>query len=495
MVSGKRLIWLLGVVGTLSVWAQKPAPLPPAINAEQGESYGPALSADQQTIYFTGLHRRDNMGMEDIFYSTRDSQGKWSPARLVKGVNTPYTNEAPMTIQGRTMLLFREGRIMVSEKTRSGWSEPKPMPKILTISSWQADAMITRDGQAILFAAYERDGNNPPSINIYVATRDTAGRWTKPISLGPMINTSFTERSPYLHPDGKTLYFCSDRDGGYGGLDVWYATRLDEHSWTKWSEPVNMGPQINTNQAECWYKIANDGQSAIYAVKGQGKHQLYEISLPQDKRPEPIACIQGRVINQKGIPVDGVIRWENLGTGESLGQIASDPEDGRYCVSMPLGKEYGYYVDHPDYFPYSASIDLSKTDSAVRVVRDIVMVPYSTLIGKDTAIVINNLFFEVDKAEILPTSIPELKRMVKLIKWLGVAVEVEGHTDDTGTEEYNQALSEARAEAVCKALVELGLTDCKLTARGYGETQPIADNSTPEGRQLNRRVAIRFSKK
>jgi outer membrane protein OmpA-like peptidoglycan-associated protein len=123
------------------------------------------------------------------------------------------------------------------------------------------------------------------------------------------------------------------------------------------------------------------------------------------------------------------------------------------------------------------------------------MVPYSSLIGKDTAIVINNLFFEVDKADILPTSIPELKRMVRLLQWLGVAVEIEGHTDSSGTEEYNQALSEARAEAVCQALVQLGLKDCKLTARGYGETRPIADNDTPEGRQLNRRVAIRFYKK
>ena len=470
-------------------------PLPPAINAEAGETYGAALTADQQTIYFTGLKRADNLGLEDIFYSTRNSQGEWSQARLVKGVNTPYTNEAPMSVYGRTMLLFREGRIMVSQKTRNGWSEPTPLSSALTVGGWQADAMLTRDGQAMLFAAYQREGNDPPSINIYVSVRDSAGKWTKPFGLGSTINTRFTERSPYLHPDGKTLYFCSDREGTLGGLDVWKSTRLNENSWTEWSEPENLGETINTENSECWYKIANDGQTAIFAVKGPHTHRLYEIALPQDKRPAPVASIAGRVINEKGEPVDGAIIWDDLQSDKRLGQIVNDPEDGSYFVSLPLGKKYGYYVEHPDYFPYSASVDLSDADSAVLLRRDIVMVPYSSLIGKDTAIVINNLFFEVDKADILPTSIPELKRMVRLLQWLGVAVEIEGHTDSSGTEEYNQALSEARAEAVCQALVQLGLKDCKLTARGYGETRPIADNDTPEGRQLNRRVAIRFYKK
>lgn len=470
-------------------------PLPSTINAELGETYGAALSADQQTIYFTGLNRRDNLGFEDIFYSTRNSQGEWTPARLVKGVNTRYTNEAPMTVYGRTMLLFREGRFMVSQKTRNGWSEPTPLNSILSISSWQADAMLTRDGQAMLFAAYERDEDNPPSINLYVARKDANGKWTKPVSLGPAINTAHTERSPYLHPDGKTLYFCSDRDGGYGGLDVWCTTRLNEHSWTEWSKPVNLGPTINSEFSECWYKISNDGTYAIYAVKGNGVHRLYQTELPQAVRPAPIASIAGRLINQQGEPIDGVIRWENLQTGETLGQIVNDPEDGSYFVSLPLGKEYGYYVDHPDYFPKSGAVNLTQVDSSLHLQHDIVMVPYSTLIGKDTSIVINNLFFETDKADILPTSEPELRRMVKLIKWLGVAVVIEGHTDNVGTEEYNQTLSEARAEAVKQALIRLGLTDCKLTAQGFGETRPIADNSTPSGRQQNRRVAIRFEKK
>lgn len=484
---------------TLSLGAQSfdsvPTPLPPAINAMRGETYGPALSADQQTLYFTGLNRADNLGLEDIFSSTRNSQGEWSQALPVRGLNTPYTNEAPMSVYGRTMLLFREGRIMVSEKTGHGWSEPKPISRTLTIGGWQADAMLTRDGQAMLFAAFERGDNGArPSINLYVAQRDSSGRWQKPVSLGPTINTEAIERSPYLHPDGRTLYFCSDRTGTLGGLDVWRTTRLNEHSWTEWSEPENMGPAINTPLQECWYKISNDGLYALYAVKGQGKHQLYQIALPQDKRPGPIAMISGHLRDEDGHPLDGMIYWEDLETGERVGQIATDPEDGRFFVSLPLGKHYGYYAESRYCFPQSDHLDLTRQDTSLRMEKDITLVLYQQLHGCDKWLRLNNVFFDVDRSHILPTSEPELRRIAAAIQQYGISVIVEGHTDNTGSDEHNQALSQARAESVRLALIRLGCNPERLTAQGFGASRPVADNATPEGRQLNRRVELHLKK-
>ena len=218
---------LLSTIVRAEVVDTLPTPLPPTINAPRGETYGAALSADQQTLYFTGLNRPDNLGLEDIFVSTKNSQGEWSKARLVSSLSTPYTNEAPMSVYGRTMLLFREGRIMVSEKSGRGWSEPKPIGRNLTIGGWQADAMLTRDGEAMLFAAFERGDNGAkPSINIYVAQRDSTGRWQKPISLGSTINTEATERSPYLHRWEDTLFlFRPPRYTGRTGCMAHHASQ------------------------------------------------------------------------------------------------------------------------------------------------------------------------------------------------------------------------------------------------------------------------------
>ncbi len=488
-------ILFIGALCALSVWAEEPTPLPPTINAARGETYGPALSADQQTLYFTGLNRPDNLGLEDIFVSTRNSQGEWSQARLVNGLNTAYTNEAPMSVYGRTMLLFREGRIMVSEKGTHGWKEPQPIGRALTIGGWQADAMLTRDGQAMLFAAYERgDNGGRPSINIYVAHRDSTGRWQKPISLGPTINTEAIERSPYLHPDGRTLYFCSDREGTLGGLDVWRTTRLKEDSWTEWSEPENLGPEINTAEQECWYKISNDGQFALFAVKGEKTHKLYQIALPQDKRPGPIASISGRLLDEDGHPLDGMIYWEDLQTGQRIGQIAADPEDGRFYVTLPLGKHYGYYAESKYCFPQSDNLDLTQQDSSMHIEHDITLLLDKSLHGCDKWLRLNNVFFDVDKSRILPTSEPELRRIAEAIQRYGISVIVEGHTDNTGSDEHNKALSLARAESVRLALIRLGCRPERLSAEGFGSSRPVADNSTPEGRQQNRRVELHLKK-
>lgn len=486
---------LLSTIVRAEVVDTLPTPLPSTINAPRGETYGAALSADQQTLYFTGLNRPDNLGLEDIFVSTRNSQGEWSKARVVSSLSTPYTNEAPMSVYGRTMLIFREGRIMVSEKSGRGWSEPKPIGRNLTIGGWQADAMLTRDGEAMLFAAFERGDNGAkPSINIYVAQRDSTGRWQKPISLGSTINTEATERSPYLHPDGRTLYFCSDRPGTLGELDVWRTTRLNEHSWTEWSEPENLGPQINTAQSECWYKISNDGTYALFAVKGKQSHQLYQIALPQDKRPGPIASISGRLLDEDGHPLDGTIYWEDLSTGERIGQIQTDPEDGRFFVSLPLGKHYGYYAQSRYCFPQSDHLDLTEQDSSMYLERDITLMLYQQLHGCDKWLRLNNVFFDVDKSHILPSSEPELRRIAHAIQEYGISVIVEGHTDNTGTDEHNQSLSQARAESVRLALIRLGCNPNKLKAQGFGATRPVADNATPQGRQLNRRVELHLTK-
>lgn len=383
----------------------QPQILPNTINTAIGEEYGPTLTIDDNTLYFVGLNRGETNMSEDIFVSRRDRRtGEWSSAQIVPALSTPYRNEAPTSVSGdgKTMLLFVEGRMCFSQRGPYGWTEPRPLPSYLQLGNWQADAQISADGSVLLFAAnYPAEGEERASLNIFVSERDEQGRWGKPYSIGSVINTSGMERSPFLHPDMKTLYFSSDKEGTIGDLDVWVARRLSDTCWTCWSEPENLGPQINTTGRDCWYKISTDGKSAYYAQKNGRRHDIYSITLPEDKRPEPI-----------------------------------------------------------------------------------------TVLAANEAVAINNLLFETGSDVIMPSSLPELKRIAMFIATYGYKVRLAGHTDNVGQPEANKTLSQARAEAVKRQLVEYGCAAESIKAFGYGDLKPVASNETEEGRAQNRRVEI-----
>ena len=383
----------------------QPQILPNTINTAIGEEYGPTLTIDDNTLYFVGLNRGETNMSEDIFVSRRDKRtGEWSSAQIVPALSTPYRNEAPTSVSGdgKTMLLFVEGRMCFSQRGPYGWTEPRPLPSYLQVGNWQADAQISADGSVLLFAAnYPAEGEERASLNIFVSERDEQGRWGKPYSIGSVINTSGMERSPFLHPDMKTLYFSSDKEGTIGDLDVWVTRRLSDTCWTCWSEPENLGPQINTTGRDCWYKISTDGKTAYYAQKNGRRHDIYSITLPEDKRPEPI-----------------------------------------------------------------------------------------TVLAANEAVAINNLLFETGSDVIMPSSLPELKRIATFIATYGYKVRLAGHTDNVGQPEANKTLSQARAEAVKRQLVEYGCAAESIKAFGYGDLKPVVSNETEEGRAQNRRVEI-----
>lgn len=493
---------------------------PIEINTINGSEYSPTISGDGNVMYFCGRFRGDNIGSEDIFVS-RKKDGKWQPAQVEMALSTANGNEAPESItpDGQQMLLFINGKLFITQKTQHGWYPPQQLPKYLTISPWQADAFMTSDGKALLFAAktIER-GQERECMNIYVSEFKD-GAWTKPKSLGPTINTPKDQRSPVLYSDMKTLYFCSSGHSTLGGLDVFKTTRKYDDSWTEWTEPVNLGKEINTTGDDCWYKIASDGETAYFAktpdqVEERGSQSskqldLYWVTLPKLMRPEPVSIISGTITDLSGEPVYASIIWEDLETHEEIGYSLSDPTDGSYFISVPAGRMYGYYVEKDHYWPVSEYVDMRRDNSnstdylnvagvdqpvEMHKIVNIQMTSIREMREQGIGVRINNVFFDFAKADLLETSVNELRRVAQYLIANNLKVEIGGHTDSRGSAELNKDLSRRRAEAVRSFLINEGCNASLLTAKGYGSSQPVAPNDTEDNMQLNRRVEIRVIK-
>lgn len=473
----------------------------------KGSEYAPVITADGNRFYFCGIKRPDNLGYEDIFVA-ENKNDSWTNVKLISGLNTKEGFEAPLSISadGNTMFLFSNSDIYKSQKNKTGWSEKMPVNEINT-KEWEADAMITSDGKSIIFVS-DRKGNVGKyhklndlyhgsyggNTDIYIIHKTKNG-WSEPQNLGSSINTPFSERSPFLHPDMKTMYFSSDGHGGFGRLDIYKTERLSDTSWTHWSKPVNLGKMVNTPDDDWGYKISTNGKTAFFSAYNGKDYDIYQFELPETMRPQKLVTINGIITDIENKPIDVSIVWEDLETGEPVGTARIDPITGRFFVALPLGKNYGYYIAGDSIFPHSNNIDLRKKNESLNIVEDIRVFTIDEMKRNEITIPLRNLFFDFNKFTIKPESYTELNRLAGLIKQYNLQVRISGHTDNTGTDEHNQELSDNRAEAVKDYLVEKGCAEKLITTVGYGAEKPIADNETEEGRAKNRRVEIKFIKK
>lgn len=484
-----------GMITALEQGLQKeltPEAFSDSINTPQKE-YSPVMTADGRTIYFVRVLYDKTYGNTEDIYTSGKRGRVWDRAMPVIELNSPATHEAMQSVSadGTQLIFFRNGLLYSTSKTQEGWSRPTTLPDNINIATWQSDAMITSDGRAMLFSAQKQVENEvSTSVNIFVSQLDENGNWGEPVDLGPTINTPGLERKPFLHPDMHTLYFSSDRHSNLGDLDVFKTTRLDDNSWTKWSTPVNLGAQINSPRQEWGYKISTDGSTAYYS----NGDDLYMLELPLNMRPNAVATISGTVRDESGRTVGVTIRWEDLDSHESIGQSQTDPANGTFYLVLPLGKNYGYYIDDERYFPVSNNIDLREQKKSVSIEKNIQLTSYRQMIDQGMAVQVNNLFFPVNEYELLPQSENELIRVAEIIKAKNLRVEISGHTDSTGDQGKNMVLSKQRAESVRTFLIKQGCNASLLVAKGYGASRPIADNDTDEGRQQNRRVELQFIK-
>ena len=484
----------------------KTTALPKTINTDHLE-YAPVITPDGKTLYFCGNGRPDNIGNEDIFVADF-AHGTWQQAKSFDQFNTPFGNEAPLAVSpdGNMLLIYKDANIYFTERTRNGWKDLKKMTVLNFGNSWSADASFAPDGSAIFFIT-DRQGNvgryHPHesyfhgsyhgNSDIYVSTRNQDGSWNSPINIGSTINTPYAERSPWLASDMKTLYFSSDGHCGMGKLDVFKATRLSDTSWTQWSEPINLGKEINTANDDYNYLIATDGKSAMFTKVSSSNVDICTVDLPEKMRPEAIGIVFGKVDDNTGKPLAATIKWEDLETGKILGTLQCNPQQGTYFITLPAGKKYGYFVEMEGYYPVSGNLNTEGLTSGKDIERNITMNSIEDILQGKVAIVLENIFFDTNKYQLRAESFPELARLAAFIRQNPTAVlEISGHTDNSGSADANRTLSQRRADAVKNHLLSLGCPADNIRAKGYGADKPIADNTTEQGKAKNRRVEFKI---
>ncbi len=470
-----------------------PQNMGPAVNTAESE-YFPSLTIDQQQLVFT---RRLGGKNEDFFTSTREDGG-WSKALPMKGnVNTPQNEGAQNISQDGQWLVFTgcnrpDGYgscdIYISYNSRDGWSEAINMGGWINSDQWESQPCLSPDKKELYFASRRPGGYG--GIDIYVSRLQPNGKWGEPENLGPEINTTGDEQCPFIHADNQTLYFTSNYWPGYGDDDLFYTRKKPGGGWTK---AVNLGYPINTINKEGTLFITADGQTAYYAsdrADGKGGLDIYSFELREDIRPLKTLWVKGQVFDKKtsrGLPSS--IELTDLSTGETLSSVQTD-EQGHYLVTLPTGRDYAFTVNRKGYLFYSDNFLLRQVSPDSTYQKNIPLQPLEV----NANVVLNNIFFDVNKYELRPESQAELDKVVQLLKDNpGLRVLIAGHTDNDGKPADNLALSNNRAKAVVTYLQSKGIAPQRLSAKGFGETQPVAANDSPEGKARNRRTELRIT--
>ncbi|TAE31580.1 MAG: OmpA family protein [Cytophagales bacterium] len=546
----QRLLLAGLLLNTLSasLFAQsKVENLGPQVNSEFNE-INPVISPDGKTLYYARISHPQNThgdkGSQDIWYSEKDPGGQWGPGRrMAFPLNKEeYNCLYSITPDGNTMLVkgaytngaYETRGFSLSKRGPNGWAAPQKinLAGYENMSRGQFDCgFLSADGKTLLMAFSEK--KNSKTDDMYVSFRMKDGSWSKPMNLGDDVNTDFTETTPFLAPDGVTLYFSSDRTGGQGSNDVYVCKRVDK-TWKRWSKPVNIGPKFNTDGYDAYYTLSAAGDYAyLTTFKGTlGKGDVVRVKLFDDApttptlagndpnnpaqvgggnngtspgsgtatdatRPDPVALLTGKVIDQKtGRPVQARIVVQTLPDGEEVIEATSDPVTGEYKIVLPYGKKYGMRAITPNFIAESDNIDLTTSTGpkGFQEIRgkQINLVPIET----GAIVRLNNIFFDTGKAELRPESAPELDRMIATLNENPkLVIELGGHTDNVGGNELNQKLSQDRADSVREYFIGKGIEPDRVASKGYGETKPVATNDSDEGRQRNRRVEFMIVKK
>jgi OmpA-OmpF porin, OOP family len=485
------------------------------VNSEYSE-LNPLLSPDGKTLYFSRKNHPGNIGgvndKEDIWFSELDSSGHWM---IAKNMGPKFNNESPnfvntiqsVTPDGRTAIMLLGNKYLPNGKMLAGvstssniggvWSAPKAMNiKNDYNFNEKANYFLTNNRQTLILSVEREDSQG--DRDLYVSFMGADSVWSEPLNLGDVVNSANEESAPFLAADDKTLYYSSKGFSGYGGSDIYVSRRLDD-TWTRWSEPENLGPEINSPLEDLFFNIPAQSEFAYYSRGvSETNTDIFRVKLPIVRSPDPWVTVKGKIIDATtGKPIAAKIIYERLPDGKELGIAQTNPATGEYEIRLPGGHLYGVRAEADGKISESQNLDLRNITADQTIDhKDFNLDPIQVAtVQENVTINLNNVFFDFDKAVLKPESFPELDRIVTLMKEKsGMQIEITGHTDNVGPENYNLGLSERRAKAVVKYLTGKEITSDRISTQFFGETKPVDTNNTIDGRRRNRRVEFKILK-
>ncbi|PWS28918.1 hypothetical protein DHW03_03530 [Pedobacter yonginense] len=465
------------------------------VNTTDAE-YFPALTADGETLIFT----RQINGNED-FWTAQFKNNSWNLATpLSNKINTSKYNEGAQTISPDGKYLFFTGcnrpdglgrcDIYVSHREGKDWGEPYNVGSPVNSEYWESQPAISPDGRTLYFISNRPGGSG--GYDIWKSTITDDAKWGPAINLGADINTAYDENTPFLHADGKTLYFSSDGWPGFGNKDI-YFSRIDEAG--KWQKPNNIGYPINSFEDESGLIVSADGNLGLFSSNlkdGFGGQDIYSFGIPELAKPLKITYVKGTVKDKDSHKtIESNVQVIDLKTNKTVFDDYTDAETGQFLAVMPVGSNYMFNVSAEGYLFYSENFELKSGD---------INKPYQIEVSIEKIkaganVTLRNIFFDTNKYNLLPPSIKELEILINFLNENEkVNIEIQGHTDNVGDDKLNEKLSLNRASAVYDYLVKNNIDQKRLTFKGFGETKPIADNKTELGRKNNRRTSFFITK-
>ncbi len=489
-------------------WRYHTRPLSDTVNIFPMQ-YFPTLTADEGQLIFTVRFGKEPDDNEDIVVSSRMPNGRWGkPVSISKNVNSNFREGAStISADGRKLIFTicgpRGCDLYESNRVGEVWSRPISLGAGVNSAGWEAQPALSADGNELYFVSDRKGGIG--GYDLWYSRKGEDGTWGKATNVGKPVNTPFDEIAPFIHASNQNLYYASNGLPGFGSYDIYVSERTLGHFPSPpekvsaigrtdevWSTPRNMGAPLNDFQDQYSLAVTSDGQWAYYSKEeGRNRSKIYATPIPKefqvDKKGNLAAGFVTDAVTQK--PVKAAVELKDLSNNQVVTTVLSDSTTGRYLVVVPGKSEYGLFVTAPKYLFASRHFDLRQIDQAQKPRElDFQLRP----IVKNAAVVLNNIFFEIDKYQLEERSKTELLEVVQLLRNNpSLRVEIGGHTDDTGSEAYNKQLSLNRAGAVLSFLESQGISAERVTKKGYGSQKPLKPNDSEENRQFNRRIEFK----
>jgi outer membrane protein OmpA-like peptidoglycan-associated protein/tetratricopeptide (TPR) repeat protein len=498
------------------------------INTANGE-YAPLIYPDGNTLLFTSNREVNRNGThKEHIYASVKNNGTWEEPQKLANINTVQNDAAAsLSADGKTMYIYSEifaGDIFESKFDGHSWSKPTQLNKNINTKEYQeTSACVSPDGKRLYFASNKPGGYG--GLDIYMSTLEPNGEWGKAFNAGGMINTRGDDDSPFIHPDGVTLYFSSNGHPVIGNNDIF----VSEFKNRKWTKPVNLGYPINSWEYDGFFSMSADKKTAYYATVKEGgmggidiykakflepkyksqikkaapladkpknedfkKNDFIDPSIKKLKEDKVVTILHGKVIDESDAhSLSASVSLIDNDSHKLLSKISSDPNSGEFELVIPHGGNYAVITERNGYLFNSLNFNLPKFNEYQEIDTHIIMTSLQTG-GKS---ILKNIFFDNGKSDIKPQSTSELDKIIDLLNSSPtLRVQINGHTDNQGAAATNKALSLKRATTVVNYLIGKGVPASRVSAKGYGSERPIVSNDDEkDGREINRRTELEIT--